>query len=186
MALDKLCCIPRILVSTPTTRTYMEINGWLGCEELFQDDVIKSLPGTLLEHGKIETGIEFIFQNALKETALPEKDKLLKYFSRYYNAVYRVLNFASINSFIITPYGYDSNITGYLRSQHCPCDSNRPVCPCPEAVDETKEIGHCYCRLFYYDMKTYMEFNNWLGTEEWHKAIKKHEEFSKHKGNYKE
>lgn len=163
--------------------TYFEINGWLSFEDLFKDDVIKSLPGTLLEHGKIESGIEFIIKNALKETNLPEKDEFLKYFSRYYNAVYRVFNFARVNSFIITPDGYDATITRYLRAQHCPCYTSRTVCPCPEAVEEIRGLGHCYCQLFYRDIHTYMRLHDWLGTEEWEKAIKEKEEYAKRKGN---
>lgn len=159
--------------------TYLEINGWLSFKDLFQDDVIESLPSTLLEYGKIESGIEFIFKNALKKTDLPEKDEFLKYFSRYYNAVYRVLNFARVNSCIITPDGYDSVISNYVHDQHCPCAASRTVCPCPEAVEEIKGSGSCHCRLFYRDIHFYMRLHYWLGTEEMEQANKEQEKYRK-------
>lgn len=39
----------------------------------------------------------------------------------------------------------------------CPCKQKvKPaqkgmdkLCPCPEWLDEVKELGHCFCRLFY-------------------------------------
>lgn len=30
----------------------------------------------------------------------------------------------------------------------CPCLSSRPHCPCPQAIQECKENGECFCRVF--------------------------------------
>lgn len=33
--------------------------------------------------------------------------------------------------------------------QCCPCDPDRPNCPCDKAEDEIKKQGFCKCRMFY-------------------------------------
>ena len=35
-----------------------------------------------------------------------------------------------------------------IKSQGCPCVPGRPQCPCQEAADEVKNLGHCRCYLF--------------------------------------
>ena len=32
---------------------------------------------------------------------------------------------------------------------HCPCNPDRPLCPCPEAIEEIKKNGKCYCGKFF-------------------------------------
>lgn len=35
-----------------------------------------------------------------------------------------------------------------IKAGKCPCRADRPVCPCPESVDETKTDGKCACYFF--------------------------------------
>ncbi|MCK9600849.1 MAG: hypothetical protein M0R06_17540 [Sphaerochaeta sp.] len=66
-----------------------------------------------------------------------------------------MLDFARDNNLVITPAGYDYFVDNYLEFGHCVCDKTRPVCPCPQALEDVKEIGHCKCRLFFRDYDTF-------------------------------
>lgn len=66
-----------------------------------------------------------------------------------------ILDFAIANGFVIHAGGYDYYIDNYLALSRCPCDPERPSCPCSEAVEEVKEKGHCLCRLLWRDLATY-------------------------------
>jgi len=67
-----------------------------------------------------------------------------------------ILDFARDNGLVIHPgKGYDYYIDNFFASGHCPCDKDRPDCPCPESVNEVKEEGWCKCRLFWRDLDTY-------------------------------
>jgi len=69
-----------------------------------------------------------------------------------------VLDFARDNNLVIHPgVGYDYYIDGFYMFGHCPCDKSRLTCPCPEAIEECKSIGHCKCRLLWRDLDTYKE-----------------------------
>lgn len=39
-------------------------------------------------------------------------------------------------------------IKGLVKFGGCPCKLDRPVCPCPEHMDEIEKMGHCHCGLF--------------------------------------
>ena len=66
------------------------------------------------------------------------------------------LVFAKEQGYIITPLGWEKYISQYLKLNHCPCDVHRPECPCPEAVQEVNEIGHCKCSLYWRSYDTYL------------------------------
>jgi len=67
-----------------------------------------------------------------------------------------VLDFARDHGLVIHPgKGYDYYIESFLKFQYCPCDSTRKNCPCPESVEECREIGWCKCRLFWRDHDTF-------------------------------
>lgn len=66
-----------------------------------------------------------------------------------------VLEFASLNSFVINPEGYQYTLNGYAEFQHCPCDKKRPKCPCDKAAQEVETQGHCKCELFWKSYLTY-------------------------------
>lgn len=66
-----------------------------------------------------------------------------------------VIDFAIKNAFVIHPGGYDYYINNFLDLSHCPCDTSRKECPCPEADEEVEEKGHCLCRLLWRDYRTY-------------------------------
>ncbi len=69
-----------------------------------------------------------------------------------------LLDFARDNKLVIHPgVGFDYYIKNYFEAGRCPCDKDRPSCPCPEAVKECKENGWCKCRLFWRDLDTYKE-----------------------------
>jgi len=69
-----------------------------------------------------------------------------------------VLDFARDNGLVIHPgRGFDYYIDNFFEAGHCPCDQDRPDCPCPESVGEVKELGWCKCRLFWRDLDTYKE-----------------------------
>jgi ferredoxin-thioredoxin reductase catalytic subunit len=64
--------------------------------------------------------------------------------------------FAKQHEFIITPLGWQKHKTQYNKLGSCPCDSQRPVCPCPEAFNEVRNLGHCKCSLFWRNYDTYL------------------------------
>ncbi len=69
-----------------------------------------------------------------------------------------ILDFARDNGLVIHPgKGFDYYIEGVFKFGHCPCDKERPDCPCPEAIEECKIDGRCKCRLFWRDLDTFKE-----------------------------
>ena len=69
-----------------------------------------------------------------------------------------ILDFARDNGLVIHPGGgFEYYINLFYKSGRCPCDKNRPDCPCPESVEEVKKDGYCKCRLFWRDLDTYKE-----------------------------
>lgn len=44
---------------------------------------------------------------------------------------------------------------------HCPCNPNRPPCPCPSAIDEINSQGHCNALIFWDDKSE--AYKNWGG-----------------------
>ena len=68
-----------------------------------------------------------------------------------------ICDFARDNGFVIHPKGYDYYIDSYNLLGYCSCDKTRLSCPCPEAIEEVKEKGHCLCRLFWRDLDTFKE-----------------------------
>lgn len=70
----------------------------------------------------------------------------------------RILDYAEEHSLVIHPArGYDYYVEAVGRHGHCPCDARRLDCPCPQAAGEANEQGHCLCRLFFRDNKTFKE-----------------------------
>ena len=70
----------------------------------------------------------------------------------------QILDFARDNNLVIHPGGgFEYYIKLFYKSGHCPCDKDRPDCPCPESVEEAKGKGHCKCCLFWRDLDTYKE-----------------------------
>ncbi len=70
----------------------------------------------------------------------------------------QILDFARDNNLVIHPGGgFEYYVKIFYESGHCPCDKTRPDCPCPEAVNEVREKGHCKCCLFWRDLDTYKE-----------------------------
>jgi ferredoxin-thioredoxin reductase catalytic subunit len=67
-----------------------------------------------------------------------------------------LLKFAKEHGYIITPLGWEKHLKVYNQHSHCPCDSERPLCPCPEAIKEIYETGHCKCSLFWRSYDTYL------------------------------
>lgn len=68
-------------------------------------------------------------------------------------------DFAQEHGFIINPKGWDYYIENINMFSYCPCDKTRKHCPCPEAVTEVPEKGHCLCRLFWRDFDTFKEMS---------------------------
>jgi ferredoxin-thioredoxin reductase catalytic subunit len=69
------------------------------------------------------------------------------------------LRFAHEHGLIINPQ-YDKYVDTYLdANKTCPCDADRPSCPCNEVLEEIRKDGHCKCRLFWRDYSVYMEIN---------------------------
>lgn len=68
-----------------------------------------------------------------------------------------IIKFAREHGFVIHAMGYEYYLDGVRRFGHCPCDKNRPVCPCIEAFAEVNEKGHCLCQLFWKDYGAYLK-----------------------------
>lgn len=70
----------------------------------------------------------------------------------------QILDFARDNNLVIHPGGgFEYYANNYFEVGHCVCDKTRPVCPCPESIDEVKEDGWCKCKLYWRDLDTYKE-----------------------------
>jgi len=69
-----------------------------------------------------------------------------------------LLDFAHEYGLIIHPgSGFDYYIDSFFKFGRCPCDAKRKNCPCPEAVEECRTIGHCKCHLYWKDNATFKE-----------------------------
>jgi len=68
----------------------------------------------------------------------------------------KLICFAKEHDYIITPLGWKKHIAQYDKLGHCPCEVSRPECPCPEAVNDIRETGHCRCSLFWRSYDTYL------------------------------
>jgi len=68
----------------------------------------------------------------------------------------RLIEYALKLGFIITPLGWFDHLKAYREHGHCPCDVNRPNCPCSLAQFEVMSVGHCKCSLFYRNYETYL------------------------------
>ncbi len=68
-----------------------------------------------------------------------------------------LLQFAILHGCVITPVGYNYLIDLYHKLGHCPCKKDRPVCPCPQSVEEMKAVGHCFCTMFWKDYQVYLD-----------------------------
>lgn len=67
-----------------------------------------------------------------------------------------ILDFATENNFVINPSkGMEQYVQNIFEFGHCPCDSNRPNCPCDLAAEEIEKQGYCRCRLYYRDLPTF-------------------------------
>ena len=70
----------------------------------------------------------------------------------------QILDFARDNNMVIHPsVGFDYYVNNFYEAGHCPCDKDRPDCPCPESINEVKENGRCKCCLFWRDLDTFKE-----------------------------
>lgn len=69
----------------------------------------------------------------------------------------KLVEFARDNKMVITPAGMAYYIESVLMFNCCPCAKERLSCPCPESVNEVKEIGHCKCHLFWRDYDTFLK-----------------------------
>ena len=68
----------------------------------------------------------------------------------------QIIDFAKEHNWVINPSkGYEIYVENILRFKHCPCDSKRPDCPCPESVSEVESKGYCRCRLYWKDLDTF-------------------------------
>lgn len=61
-----------------------------------------------------------------------------------------IVKYASEHGLIINPgSGYSYALEAVRKFNRCPCDENRPDCPCPESLSEVIRLGHCKCNLFW-------------------------------------
>lgn len=66
-------------------------------------------------------------------------------------------DFAQEHKLVISPNGCEYYIESYLMFDCCPCDKNRSHCPCPESIMDIEQMGHCLCKLFWQDYRTFQE-----------------------------
>jgi len=74
----------------------------------------------------------------------------------------RMVEWARDHGFVITPVGYGYFVESYSKFNRCPCDENRPACPCSQAEQEIKIKGRCLCHLFWRDYQAFLDFRNGL------------------------
>lgn len=68
-----------------------------------------------------------------------------------------IVRFAKVNRLLINPgNGFKPYLEKIMALQHCPCDADRPACPCDNCLDEVRKEGRCKCYLFWRDMETYI------------------------------
>ena len=70
--------------------------------------------------------------------------------------VIRLISFAKLHNFVITPVGCQYYIDGFAKFNACPCDRTRTDCPCTEGAQEVETQGKCKCQLFWKDYRTYL------------------------------
>ena len=70
-----------------------------------------------------------------------------------------IIDWAVEHNFITNPNGYEYYIENWFAFGFCVCDKTRKYCPCPESIDEVKELGYCKCRLYYRNYEVYKEKN---------------------------
>ncbi len=73
---------------------------------------------------------------------------------------HEIIAWAQEFGFIINPSkGYELYVANYFYFGHCPCDvtKTRTKCPCTESIQEVQDQGHCLCRLYWRDLKTFEE-----------------------------
>lgn len=69
----------------------------------------------------------------------------------------QIIDWATEHNLVINPSkGMEVYVQNILTFGYCPCDSNRPDCPCPESISDVAEKGHCLCRLYWKDLDTFM------------------------------
>ena len=58
-------------------------------------------------------------------------------------------DFAAAGGFFIHPrVPLERHIELVVKKGGCPCDPERPECPCPEAKEEVQATGNCVCTFF--------------------------------------
>lgn len=59
-----------------------------------------------------------------------------------------ILEFAKANNLKFYPKkSLDEHLVRYISLNHCPCRRERPICPCPESLEDIKARGRCVCWL---------------------------------------
>lgn len=101
------------------------------------DEILKEYPGLAPVKSKTEVAREMPRQRAQRRA---------------------IVKFAERHGFTINPAaGYDYYVESFLMFGYCPCDKTRKACPCEQAVSDVQATGHCLCRLFWADYKTFRE-----------------------------
>jgi len=72
------------------------------------------------------------------------------------HVVKKLIEFALVHHFIITPVGYNYCAASFAEHRCCPCAPERKDCPCEEAENEILTLGKCKCQLFWRDYETYL------------------------------
>jgi len=69
---------------------------------------------------------------------------------------FEIIDLAIEHGWVINPSkGMEIFVENIVTFGHCPCDSSRPDCPCPQAEAEVANKGHCLCRLFWADYQAF-------------------------------
>lgn len=72
--------------------------------------------------------------------------------------VMAIVKYAQKQQFLINPAtGYTYALDALRKFYRCPCDVNREHCPCKQAAEEVKTIGHCKCHLFWRDYQAFID-----------------------------
>jgi len=69
-----------------------------------------------------------------------------------------IIDFAIKHSLTIEPLiGCNYYVDNILLLGTCACVPERKKCPCDEALDDIKRLGHCRCRLYYKDLEAFVK-----------------------------